>query len=143
MARKARIKTLVYTFHPQGIDGPAVFDEFPGFTTDEQLLKMYESEVERHVVLYFAEQAAQAVPGHPSAYLVEAQGLSRSPWRKRTNIPVQALAVKLRTASEVITYQVHSIRTARGRLLRNSGASRQVNEVQADAILTLSDEAAA
>lgn len=140
MARKARIKAIVYTFYPDGPDGPAlVAPPLSGFTTDAGVLAMYESEVERHTLLYLAEQEGTPVPEHPSAYLVEVEGLSVRPWRKRTNIPVNAVAYRVKAGDTVITYRVHSIRTHRGRVLRETGASRLLNDQQAEAMLTLSD----
>lgn len=140
MARKERIKAIIYTHHPDGPDGPAVFSDLSGFTNDPAVLSMFDSEVQRHILLYLAECAGEGVPDHPSAYMIEVVGLSVRPWRKRVTIPINALAYQVRTPGEVITYEVHSIRTARGRLLRSSGASRAVNESQAEAMLSLASD---
>ena len=143
MARKERVKAIRYTYHLAGPDGPATFDELPGFTNDPAVLNMYENEVQRHLVLYLAEQEGEPVLDHPSAYMVEVVGLNTRPYRKRTTIPLYAITYQVKTPAEVIAYQVHSIRTARGRLLRDTGASRRLNDDQAEAMLTLGEDVAA
>jgi len=133
--KEERIKAIVYTFHPEGPDGPATHEPgVSGFTTDEALLALFASEVERHVWLHLAELTGDPVPDHPAATLVECKGLGAPPWRKLKNIGVEAIACRLREPADVISYRVWSIRTAHGRLLRETGASRKLADQTAATI---------
>lgn len=116
-------KKVTRVYYPQGPDGPAEYDDMI-FTTDHNVLSMYESEVERHVWLYLAEQRGEGVPDQPSAHAVTCSGLSRYPYRYSANIPAEAIGLIARIDEAEVEARVHSIRTARGRLLRRKGWSR-------------------
>lgn len=130
-------KGIEYVYD-SGPGNPQRYEEgVKGLTSDRAAMELYESEVQRHVLLRLAEEAGNPVPDHPSAYTVEVVGLSVWPYRKATNIPAEAATARAVMPSQLIEYEIHKITTARGRMLRESGASRRLTQAQAEAIHTL------
>ena len=132
-------KRVTRVYYPQGPDGPAEYDDL-SFTTDDNALAMYESEVERHIWLYLAAQRGEPVPGHPAAHAVNVSGLTHYPHKRSTNIPAQAVGVLARLDEVEVEARVHSIRTAKGRLLRRKGTSRREADATGKAMAAMRGE---
>lgn len=130
---KPRVKECVRVFNPDGADGPTVYDvACSHFTSDAALLAFATEEAARwtHLHLLALADKPTGITG-VLPDLVEANGLSRHPYRKRWQVRGDALIYHAGLDEVTLEALVYSVRTSHGRMLWKSGAAAAYTQLLA------------
>lgn len=113
-------RQVVRVLNPEGADGPTVYDVMcSGYTSDRACIEAGEDEAERQTHLHMLVLSGEPTgTAETLADTVEAVGLTTYPFSRRWLVKGEAWLRRQRLDVASWNIKVYSIRTERGRMLR-------------------------